>query len=353
MMAVNVADYESYRNLAPDHTENELAAILGVGRRTIRRYAQRTRVRPKVDVYRRRTLPEWVALFNESYRGRMTVCGPTRDAAGHVIGNITCNRCSSQWVAKLAAKVKRQTGCIRCDKGNRGNAYGVQEVTELLNEHHAGQWEVVSYGRYSHRESVIRCTLCGIFRDVNLADMINTTSRRCTNCQTGSFGEHVIRHTLRFNKIPFRSEVPIRIRSRRLRLDFLIEDRLALEYSGLQHFEAGAYFNEDINRGVRSKELWAIEQGYSFHEMVAKKTMIAIIADLTLVLERRLETPTAEFFAASDEVMTQVLTYMETHSARQTERDLQVSRTRIQRYIRLAGFESISAWQAENRQTHP
>ena len=47
--------------------------------------------------------------------------------------------------------------------------------------------------------------------------------------------------------------------------------------------------------------------------------------------------------------MKTVLQYMQKHSARQTERHFKIPKTKIQKYIKLAGYESISDWQSENK----
>lgn len=344
---------DRYAQIAADHTEAELVDILGVHPRSIRRYAQHTGIRPKVTRYRNRSLEEWAELFEQTYRDRLTVSDLTRDDQGRPSGLVKCTSCGAHWTARLSDKLASLSGCVVCDKGNHGNAYSAEEVEALLNEQHADQWELISYEKYSSGRSTIRCTLCGVVRQVVLSDMINTTSRRCTNCQTGSFGEYVIRNTLNFNEIPFETEVPLKLKGCNYRLDFLIAGKIALEYSGAQHFEEGLYYNESITRGVVLKRQWALEKGYEFHEIVANKTMRMIIRDLAATLNRTLRTPPAAYFANNDEAMATVLAYMQTHSARQTSRDLKVSIPKIRKYVQLAGYESITAWQAEHQKTHP
>lgn len=345
-------NYARYITLATKHTEKEIASILNVGERSIRRYAFKTGVRPKANKYREKTNVEWLELFNQTYQGSLSIEHVERDHYGRPTADITCLLCGVIWQARLSDKLTNETGCIVCDKGNYGNRYTAEQVTDFLNEQHANQWELVVYGKYSQKNSTIKCLLCKNVQVVNLADMINTTSQRCTNCQTGSFGEYIIRNTLRFNEIPFESEVRIDVGHNRYRLDFLIDNTIALEYSGLQHFEPGRYFNHAVNQGVIAKEQWAIDNDFVFHEIIAKRKMADIIGDLGSVLGQALATPTPEFFATSDEAMVTVLNHMSTHSARQTCRDLQIPITKIQKYVQLAGYKSISAWQGENQRTH-
>lgn len=342
-------NHERYLELAPHHTEPEIAELMQLNQRTIRRYASITDVKPLVDQFRKRSLDDWVGAFDNQFKGALTVKNPRRNNAGKVIGDITCTTCNTQWTAQIGAKINVNAGCIRCDKGNHGNIYSHQEVEDLLNEQYRKQWKLLTYGRYSKKESVIECSICNHQRTVNLADVINTTSKRCTNCQTGSFGEYVIRNTLLFNEIPFESELIIPVNGKKYRLDFLIDNRVALEYSGLQHFEEGLYYNPLINEGVVHKKKWATDNGYEFHEIRAVKTFGKIRRELVKVLKQPLQTPSPEFFAESDEAMINVLDYMRDNSARKTTRDLNIPMTKIKRYVQLAGYTSISAWQAENQ----
>lgn len=335
--------------LAPDHTEKEIAEKMSLNERTIRRYAQKTGVKPKTNKFRNRTINEWIDLFNETFKQTLTIENVSIDKHGKTHGFITCSQCKTSWWARVSDKIKNETGCISCDEGNHNNKYTHEEVLLLLNEQHQNQWNMLKYGNYSKKESIIQCTLCDFKQTVNLSNMINTTSRRCTNCQTGSFGEYVIRHVLRYNDIPYESEVPVNIKNRKYRMDFLIDKRIALEYSGLQHFQEGLYFNQEINEGVREKAQWSKQQGYEFHEIIAKRTMNEIIHELSKIIKQPLEKPTPQFFAESDESMKTILDYMRNHSARQTAKDLNIPMTKIKKYIQLDGYSSISEWQAENK----
>lgn len=338
-----------YLTLTKNHTEKEIAEKLNLSERTIRRYAQQTGVKPKTNKFKNRTTNDWFNLFNKTFNPKLTVKNVNIDTNGKTTGLVTCNQCDTEWIARLPDKIKNKTGCISCDSGNYGNKYSEKEVLLSLNDQYKDQWQLIHYGRYSQKESIIRCTLCGFEHKVNLSDVINTTSKRCTNCQTGSFGEYVIRHVLRYNNIPYETEVPVHVNHKNYRLDFLIDNHIALEYSGLQHFKEGLYFNQDITDGVAIKAEWSKQKGYDFHEIIAKKTMNEIINDLSMVLKRPLIKPTPEFFAKSDENMVEVLNYMRHHSARKTSKDLKVPMSKIKKYIQINGYSSISAWQAENK----
>lgn len=199
------------------------------------------------------------------------------------------------------------------------------------------------------KNSTIRCRLCGHEQAVNLNDFINTTTRRCTNCQTGSFGEYVIATTLLYNGISFDRELRVDIDDKHYRLDFLIQHRLALEYSGMQHFKQGLYYNEAINDGVQKKREWAKSNGYAFIELIATYDIDNIIDDLSKALDLHLQKPTLDFFKQHNPDAATVLDYMRTHSMRQTMKDLSVPSSKIKTYVRLSGYTSVSAWQAENK----
>jgi len=340
---------KKYLSLVKNHTENEIAELLNIKNRTVRKYAQQTNVKPKPNKYENKPLSDWFNLFNKTFSNELSVSNIVRDKNGKVFGDVTCNHCKKQWSARLHDKIKNKTMCNYCDKGNYGNKYTHEEVLSLLNNQYKDHWQWIKYGKYSKKDSIIKCTLCGFKQKVNLSDMINTTSKRCTNCQTGSFGEYVIKHVLRYNNIPYVSEVNVVVNNKTYRLDFLIQEKIAVEYSGLQHFEKGRYYNEDINNGVKVKAKWAVRNKYEFHEIVAKKTMDEIINALADVIQQPLQKPTPEFFTKSNNAIDDVLAYMKTHSARQTSKDLDIPISRIKKYIQIAGYSSISAWQAENK----
>lgn len=218
----------------------------------------------------------------------------------------------------------------------------------MLNRSYENQWKLIHYGHYSKKDSVIQCQLCGRKQIVKLDDFINTTTKRCTFCQTGSFGEYVISNTLLYNGISFTREAEVCVKGHKYRIDFIVNN-IALEYSGKQHFEKGRYYNEAINSGVDIKRQWAKDNGYEFVEMHEHRYMSDIITHLSEVLATELQTPTPEFFARNYPDMKTVLSYMRTHSARATQAHLNVPMTKIKKYVYLAGYPSISAWQVDNK----
>lgn len=244
---------KQYLILAQSHTEPEIAQILKLNPRTIRRYAIELGIRPQPTKFTNKPLTEWIQRFDSIYHGQITIKTDIhRDNRGHIKATCVCSRCKKEWTADINEKIRNKTGCKFCDKGKHGNAYSVDEVEQMLNRIYTGQWSLIKYEHYSRKDSIIRCNLCGTERYVDLSSFINTTMR-CTKCQTGSFGEYVIANVLRYNDISFEKEKIIIIDNHRYRLDFLINNRIALEYSGLQHFEKGLYYNEAINNGVKLK----------------------------------------------------------------------------------------------------
>lgn len=341
---------QKYLELASEHTESELAQILNVNTRTIRRYAQEFGIKPKPTHYTNEPISVWKQRFETVYAGQIELTGKiVRDKTGHIKAACKCLRCQTEWQIKLNSKISSKTGCIRCDKGNHGNRYDKATVQNMLNQTYENQWKLVKYGKYSKKDSIIRCTLCNNEQLVNLSDFINTSTMRCTCCQTGSYGEYVISNVLLFNDIPFEREKIIEINNHKYRLDFLIDNRYALEYSGLQHFEKGLYYNEKINEGVNIKKKWCEEHGYEFTEIKASYSMSQIICDISNVIHKTLKTPSSEFFKKNTPDMQTVLNYMKTHSARQTMKDLKIPVTKLKKYVFLTGYQSISAWQADNK----
>ena len=341
-----------YAEIAGRHTQAELCGILGVHDRTIRRYALETGVKPKPTIYRNYSLNEYEARFKDAYDGRIEmITEPVRVGRGKVKAICRCLACGAEWQADIGAKLRDGTGCISCDKGNHGNKYSREQAEEKLNAIYQGQWEIIRYGKYSEKDSVIRCTLCGNKMPANISDFVNTTTMRCPRCQTGSFGEYVIANVLLRNGIPFDREKRIDVDGRRYRLDFLVDGRIGIEYSGAQHFQPGPYYDERINEGVRVKKDWCIRHGYAFEEIEAAYDVDEIIARLSKALGVPLERPSPAFFRSNNPGMAEVLGYMETHSARQAMARFGIPDTKIERYVKLDGYRSISDWQSDNRRT--
>ena len=346
-----------YVQIAENYTSNELAKLLGVSETSIKRYAKETGVQFKPKIHRHRSTEEWRKRFEDEYAGKIELTkGPIRDKQkGKWQASYKCLQCGHEWSGDLASKISAHTGCPKCNEGRHGNAYTQDEVLSMLNADFKGQWEIMEYGRYSKPESTIRCTLCGRVQEkVNLANFIRTTSRRCTQCQTGSFGEYVIANTLQYNEIPFERERKIRINNHIYRLDFLINNQIALEYSGNQHFdETTLYYREYIIENMRYKKEWAEKHGYQFVEMRYERLMTSIVQKLSEIIEMPLKTPTPEFFKKNNPTMAQTLEYMLTHSMRQTMTDLNIPSSKIKNYVRLDGYPSVLAWQLANMEKPP
>lgn len=341
---------QQYLQLASQHTEAELAEILHIGRRTVRRYAQNTGIKPKINKYRDRTPEEWAEAFKSEYGDELILIGPmTKDSRGKLHSKCRCSTCGHEWTIHVQSKLREKTRCMRCDRGNHGNKYSEQDVENMMNQVYKDQWKLIQYGHYSQKDSVIQCTICGAKIEVKLADFIKTTTMRCTNCQTGSFGEYVIATTLRYNNVPFEREKQINVNGKKYRIDFLIDSKIGLEYSGAQHYEPGLYYNPDVNRGVELKKAWCLSQGYRFVEIRASYDIDQIIADVNNSTGLKLNRPTPEFFRTANPDIETVLTYMKTHSMRQTIKDLHVSSSKIKKYVYLSGYKSVSDWQSENK----
>lgn len=341
---------QKYLELAGNHTCAEIAEILGVTRSSIRRYARELGVKPKPDKFTNLPERQWVERFDEAFAGRLELTTePVKSKNGHLKAGCRCLRCRKEWTVCIQEKIRTMTGCNYCDKGNHGNRYSQAEAEAMLNRHYTGQWRIVRYGHYSEKDSIIKCTLCGTEQTVKLADMIATTTCRCTVCQTGSFGEYVIATTLTVNGVPFEREKRIDIGGNRYRLDFMIDGRVALEYSGAQHFEPGFYHKDSVNEGVEKKRGWCLENRYEFYELRAVYDIPEIVRMLSDVLHKDLRIPSPEDFRRTNPDMATVLGYMKSHSARQANKDLHVSIAKIRKYVKLDGYPSIAAWQAANK----
>lgn len=344
------ATKQRYLELAETHTCSELSDILGVAQNSIRRYAREFGIKPKPGKFTNLPASEWAARFSEAYSGKLELAGnPSKTTNGHLKATCRCLRCGHEWTICVQEKIRTMTGCEICDKGNWGNKYSIEETEAMLNKNYSSQWKIVKYGSYSKKNSIVKCTLCGTERTVKLADMANTTTCRCTTCQTGSFGEYVIATTLAVNEIPFEREKRIDIDGKRYRLDFMIDGRIALEYSGSQHFEKGLYYSKEINDGVDKKRDWCLANGYEFHEQVAAYDVNAIVTALSSIVGTPLKIPSPEDFRKTNPDIATVLSYMKTHSSRQTSKDLHVSIAKIRKYVTLDGYPSIAAWQAANQ----
>lgn len=338
-----------YKKIAPNYTNHELAAILDVSERTIRKYALKTQIKFKTNKFRKTSPNKQIQQFNEHYKNKLYAKFLYKNKDGLVIGQIRCLKCNTIWNAAILPKLRYNTGCIKCDKGNFGNKYSKQEVENKLNQLHKNQWKLIKYGDYSKKNNIIECQFCKKQVTVNLSDMINTTYMRCNYCQTGSFGEYIIKNILNYNNIPFEEQFIVPIQNKKLRIDFFIYPNIAIEYQGKQHNNKGAYYNEQINKNMKIKKNYCVKNNIQFYEIWDEFNAQNILENLKKILQIPLKFPDNEYMTNRNPNMKTVLQYMRTHSARQTERHFKIPKTKIQKYVKLTGYESISDWQSENK----
>lgn len=348
---------QQYKTLAPHHTLKELMSIIGVSKGQILNYKRKTGVNYKPNpTFTRRNVNQWASRFNEMYDSEMVATNPLKvnNDKGYqiILCDVLCLRCNNIYRVNIIPKVSKRTKCMYCDKGRHGNHYTHDEVEIKLNEFHKNHWSLIEYNDYSKKNSTIKCNLCDNTQIVNLSNFINTTTRRCTICETGSFGEYIIKTTLLFNNIHFQQEFVIMKNDVRTRLDFLIthpetKALIGIEYSGKQHFEEGCYFNKNINDNVEYKAQWLHDNGYDFHEIAATYNIEELISVLSEKLNYKLKRPTPEFISRIPNLKS-TLDYMLTHSARQTMRDLGISRDKIGLFVKIAGYDSVSHFQKSN-----
>ena len=341
-------NHDKYIKYATTKTKSELAEILNVKEETIRKYQRITGVKYKHEHYINRTIDEWYNVFNEIFKGELTLSNLERTKTGHLKGSMKCAKCNHQWTGNVMHKIRNRTKCAKCDKGNRGNKYSEQEVYNMINQQYKNHWSIVAYHNYSRTNNIIKCNLCGIEHTINLSDFINTTSMRCTHCETGSFGEFVIATCLDYNNITFVREYDVTINEHKYRIDFMINDTIGLEYHGDQHYNEGLYYDEKINYGVEQKRKWCNDNGFDYLELTYSKTMNNIIQSLSDILNIELTTPPSDYLKHYSPDMTTTLSYLSKHSARQTMKDLNIPVTKLRRYVSLQGYHSISDWQNEN-----
>lgn len=348
---------QQYKTLAPHHTLKELMSILGVSKGQILNYKRKTNIDYKPNpTFTRRSVIQWVSKFNEMYDSEMIASNPLKvnNEKGYqiIMCDILCLKCNMTYRANILPKIRKRTKCMYCDKGRHGNHYTHDEVECKLNEFHKDHWSLITYGDYSQKNSVIKCNICCNNQIVNLSNFINTTTRRCTICETGSFGEYIIKTTLLFNNVQFQQEFTILKNGTRTRLDFLIthpetKSLIGIEYSGKQHFEEGCYFNERINENVKHKAQWLHDNGHQFHEITATYDVDEIISTLSEKLNYKLKRPTSEFISRIPNLKS-TLDYMLTHSARRTMLDLGLSRDKLNLFVKIAGYQSVSDFQKSN-----
>lgn len=339
---------DKYKKLAPNHTENELSKMIGVANRTIRRYSQQTGIPFKSTNYKNKSLSEWKLLFDSTFAGKLIVTDLQKTKNGKVEGKITCCNCNTSWRCRLSDKIKKKTLCISCSQGNCGNKYTHDTVLSMLNSTQANHWDLIEYNSYSKLNNKIKCLFCDNVQVVNLSNFINTTTKRCPFCESGSFGEFIIASTLRYNNISFEREFVVSSSTKsKLRIDFMTS-RCAIEFNGEQHDNPGLYYNSKINNGMILKEQWCINNNISY-EIISWTTDIdEIISKLSDKLKLKLKKPTPEYFSKSTPKMKQVLEYMKTNSARSTSKDLNIPTSKLKKFVKLAGYSSISDWQNSN-----
>lgn len=339
---------DKYKKIAPKYTKNELADILGVKPKTVVAYRKQTGIKFKLSGHDNRTLDDWKEQFEKVYHGQLKLLKIWKTSSYGVSGIIYCPICHRTMVIKaIRAKIRKGTRCPYCYRriDNSGNQFSAQQVINKLNSQCADHWILVKYGHYSQKDNIIRCQYCGYQQRVNLSDFINTTTMRCVHCETGSFGEFIIKTCLQFNHIPFKQEYTISGRHK-YRIDFLIDHRIAIEYNGMQHYDPTHKQYQAITQGMKAKRNWCKTHHIKFIEIKYDKRASIIINRLNTVLGMSLRTPTPEFYKAHNPDIVKVLDALKIKSSRKVMEQFHIPVTKLRYYVMVDGCDSISQWQS-------
>ena len=336
--------YETYIELCKTKTESEIANIMQVNRRTVRRYKEKTGIKPKPSKLTNKTPEEWIQHFNNTYD--TLIAKRVYSEKNRVKGEIVCTKCGTQWSTRISDKMSNKTKCITCDKGNHGDLYSFENVQKRLDTIETGRWKLIKYGNYSKRNSIIQCTKCNRQTQVMLSEWF-IRPHSCRNCEIGSYGEYMVATILKTNNIPYKREFVVEFTDRIGRIDF-VTDTLAIEYNGEQHYDTSSiFYSERINETYNMKRQWALQNGYQFIELNGKDAT-EIYKQIVDQSGLKLTEPTADDFAQHNNNIVEVLHYLETHTKAETAKHFNISENRIYKFVQLIGYENVREW----RKTH-
>lgn len=151
--------------------------------------------------------------------------------------------------------IKRDHKCLECSKQYRGPRKTTKEYQNFVNNSREGQYSLVGefYGtqkmnKYIHNK-------CG-----NVFQMLGNNFNKgqgCPFCKS-SKGEKTIYNLLMDNKIDFKKEFSIKIKSKIRRFDFYLYDsKIIIEYDGRQHYDKkDKWYSEEGFERDKQKDLW-------------------------------------------------------------------------------------------------
>ena len=209
---------------------------------------------PKCGNAVKKTQVEYEAELTKHFPNEYTVLGEYVNAMTPIQ---TRHKCGHEWSVAPNTLLRRirqpHAGCPRCNgKHRRTHDEFIGEVTALVGEEYA------ILGRYhSFRAKVhIMHNKCGGMFEMSAGGFL--TGNRCPHCamrNKTSEAVKMIEAWLSRHKRVFEREVALEgcVLQRHLKFDFLVEDKLLIEYDGSQHFTVGPSRRAEL-RATRKRD---------------------------------------------------------------------------------------------------
>ncbi len=148
-----------------------------------------------------------------------------------------CNYCKKINTKPISEYIKNTKCLCQCTNRLKTNKQFLKELEqkEILKE-----YEILdSYTGAFNKIKVKH--LCGFVWEIAPHNLL--LGKGCPRCnRSTSKGEKYIEKLLEQNKVSFVSQYPIYYKNKKLLIDFLINDNIAIEYQGIQHFNAIDFF---------------------------------------------------------------------------------------------------------------
>lgn len=326
-----------YKKLAKTHTNQELAELLGVNVRTIRRYASETGIKYKTNIKKRPTKDQWYVIAEKELPESIKIINVERKAY-RIIGTFNCEKCGHTWEARLSDKLVKKTGCINCEKGNRVEKHTYEEVKKMLDESAPTRWKIIKYEKFSEKTTIIQCMKCLKKQTVKMSTLIYAQTGKCKYCETfASFGEYCISKVFDYNKIKYEPQYVVKINNKNLRFDFYLSDHnIMIEYNGQQHYDdTSLFYNDIIQQNMELKKEWCEKQNITLIEIPYTRKMKEIIKELSDKI-LPLETPTIEYFEQTTHTIRNVLNDLETMTKQEVLKKYKITSYMLNKYKELS-----------------
>jgi len=253
-----------------------------------------------------------------------------------------CLVCGNEWKGSLENFGYGKHGCPKC-KGDdaslrqkKTNEQFLQDVTDTWGNRYTPLDKYIN----SRVKIRVRCNNCLGVWEIKPNDLLN--GHGCPRCNVNSAGEKILYNILFYNNIKFEYQYAYNYKNTILHYDFYLpENKLFIEYDGLQHYDKNNFFWSDaVHKYDSVKNKHAIESGNSIIRIpYGISNYQNVVKSIKENLNLDLEIPPTPYLLKDIYDFRDVFKYSETHLYKDVLTHFNMSNGKINRIFRLAGYK--------------